>query len=429
MKKKIWIPILIVAVIAILVIPIPTGTYKDGGTREYTSLTYKIVDWNRLTDDGSTYSATKVYFFPNNFRSIDNLWYKEEPKVEHTFIATILEINGTSVTVQPVENSAILMSSDKVSFGTANLEKIDVEVGSVVKVIYTGGVMESYPAKVNAKSWSLSDDLRHMEYNEQWLDTAPFDIDGDGKEEQCTLSAGPTSGLFTFIFSVSENGNLEYFNIFNSPYTELQFEKNAEGIMMLVGKNDDKNCYMGMDISDGNIVISSDEQEISYWGEQGLNSPYAPKTASDLNNAIAKVLNEKYRAEDPDGLIHIENYYLLANETASGTPLKGNFGHMTKATVYLLVYHMKYSFNGDRIEEYEGNFVPTAITFNVSESGEYTLEEYWTPRTGTNYEKDVRNKFPGDSADNALNSEKFAEDLIKKNWRLANEYFSQTKSS
>ena len=29
MKKKIWIPILIVAVIAILVIPIPTGTYKD----------------------------------------------------------------------------------------------------------------------------------------------------------------------------------------------------------------------------------------------------------------------------------------------------------------------------------------------------------------------------------------------------------------
>lgn len=132
-----------------------------------------------------------------------------------------------SVTVQPVENSAILMSSDKVSFGTANLEKIDVEVGSVVKVIYTGGVMESYPAKVNAKSWSLSDDLRHMEYNEQWLDTATFDIDGDGKEEQCTLSAGPTSGLFTFIFSVSENGNLEYFNIFNSPYTELQFEKNA----------------------------------------------------------------------------------------------------------------------------------------------------------------------------------------------------------
>ena len=72
MKKKVWIPIVIVVLLAILVIPIPTGVYKDGGTREYTALTYKVVDWNRLTDDGSTYSATKVYFFPNNFRSIDN---------------------------------------------------------------------------------------------------------------------------------------------------------------------------------------------------------------------------------------------------------------------------------------------------------------------------------------------------------------------
>lgn len=170
MKKKVWIPIVIVVLLAILVIPIPTGVYKDGGTREYTALTYKVVDWNRLTDDGSTYSATKVYFFPNNFRSIDNLWYKEEPTVEHSFVATILEINGSSVTVQPVENSAVLMSADKVSFGTSDLEKIEVEVGSVVKVTYKGGVMESYPAQVNATSWKLSDDLSHLEYTEQWLD-------------------------------------------------------------------------------------------------------------------------------------------------------------------------------------------------------------------------------------------------------------------
>ena len=169
MKKKIWIPIVIV-LIAVLFIPIPSGVYKDGGTREYTALTYKVVDWNRLTDDGSTYSATKVYFFPNNFRSIDNLWYKEEPNVEHSFVATILEINGSSVTVQPVENSAVLMSADKVSFGTSDLEKIEVEVGSVVKVTYKGGVMESYPAQVNATSWKLSDDLSHLEYIEQWLD-------------------------------------------------------------------------------------------------------------------------------------------------------------------------------------------------------------------------------------------------------------------
>lgn len=169
MKKKIWIPIVIAVLLAILVIPIPTGVYKDGGTREYTALTYKIVDWNRLTGDG-TYDETRVYFFPYNFKSIDGLWYYEEDKVEHNFVATVLEINGSSVTVEPVGDSAMLMSTDKVSFGVSELEKIEVEVGSVVKVTYKGDVMESYPAQVHAISWKLSDDLSHLEYAEQWLD-------------------------------------------------------------------------------------------------------------------------------------------------------------------------------------------------------------------------------------------------------------------
>ena len=118
MKKKIWIPIVIVVLLAILV----------------------------------------------------GLWYYEEDKVEHNFVATVLEISGSSVIVQPVADSAMLMSTDKVSFGTSDLEKIEVEVGSVVKVTYKGGVMESYPAQVHATSWKLSDDLRHMEYTEQWID-------------------------------------------------------------------------------------------------------------------------------------------------------------------------------------------------------------------------------------------------------------------
>lgn len=150
---------------------------------------------------------------------------------------------------------------------------------------------------------------------------------------------------------------------------------------------------------------------------------------SDLDVAIAKVLNDKYRAEKPDGLIHIETCYLLANETASGTPLNGNSGHMEKATVYLLVYHMKYSVNGGQLEEVEGDFVPTAITFAVSENGEYTLEEYWTPRTGANYEKDVRNKFPGASADDALDIEKYADALTKESWRQATEYLNKIKDT
>lgn len=168
MKKKIWIPIVIV-LIAVLFIPIPRGVYKDGGTREYTALTYKIVKWNRLTGD-STYDKLCVYLFPNNFRSIGSLWTREKDKVEHSFTATVLEVGESSALVQPVSDSAELKSSDKISFGISELEKLDVEVGSVVKVTYTGEIMESYPARIHATSWQLSDDLRHMEYTEQWLD-------------------------------------------------------------------------------------------------------------------------------------------------------------------------------------------------------------------------------------------------------------------
>ena len=170
MKKKIWVPIVIVVLLAVLFIPIPSGVYKDGGTKEYTALTYKIVDWNRMVGADSIYDATGVYFFPNNFKSIDSLWYYEEDKVEFSFVATILEMNGSIVCVEPVEGEEERLSSDKITFDVQYLGDIGAEVGSVVQVTYTGGIMESYPAQILAKSWKIADDLRHMEYTEQWLD-------------------------------------------------------------------------------------------------------------------------------------------------------------------------------------------------------------------------------------------------------------------
>ena len=171
MKTKKWIPIVIAVLLAILVIPIPIGVYKDGGTREYSALTYKIVVWNRLDAvEDNAYHKTRVYLFPNNFKSIDELWHNEEDKVEHTFIATVVEINDSGVVVQPVADSGMLTSSDKISFGTGELEKIGAEIGSVVQITYIGSIMESYPAQINAISWKLSDDLSHLEYTEQWLD-------------------------------------------------------------------------------------------------------------------------------------------------------------------------------------------------------------------------------------------------------------------
>ena len=170
MAKKILVLILAtVLLLAVLFVPIPKSPGRDGGTREYSALTYKIVDWNRLTTDG-VYDATKFYWFPNNFKSIDELWTYEEQEVIHKFVATVIEINGNSVTVEPVIGEDELQSSDRISVNTASLGDIGAEIGSDVEIYYTGGIMESYPAQINATKWTLADNLRHREYTGQWLD-------------------------------------------------------------------------------------------------------------------------------------------------------------------------------------------------------------------------------------------------------------------
>lgn len=97
MKKKALI--LIISLIALLVLffPIPSGALKDGGTREYTALTYKLVKWNKLISDGEIYKAWRIYPFPLNTKSVDELWQKEA--------ANLTEENEKRVTEENTDNT------------------------------------------------------------------------------------------------------------------------------------------------------------------------------------------------------------------------------------------------------------------------------------------------------------------------------------
>ena len=167
MKKKTIVFIaLIVVLLAILLIPIPTGVMKDGGTREYSALTYKIIKWRRIYDDG-LYEKTRVYLIPDNFKSIDALWADEAENLEYVLRATVLEVGEGYLSVEPVEGEVESYSYDKIICGTKDT---DFKVGDVVNVFYNGRIMESYPPRLNAVSVRLSDDLRHLEYTGEWLD-------------------------------------------------------------------------------------------------------------------------------------------------------------------------------------------------------------------------------------------------------------------
>ncbi len=104
MKKKIWIPVAAaVILLAILFVPIPQGSYDDGGTREWVALTYKIVDWKKISADG-IYEATRIYFGADRNKSINELWERESTK---------FGIRGESYTDEWMEKSDRTKTDDE----------------------------------------------------------------------------------------------------------------------------------------------------------------------------------------------------------------------------------------------------------------------------------------------------------------------------
>lgn len=169
MKKKLLTIILaIIVLLAILFIPIPQGSYDDGGTKEYTALTYKIVDWNRITADG-IYEKTRLYFGKDRSSSIEELWEQECENLEHLFLATIVDLNDDVALVEPLPEEDERRSSDRISLNISSLQSIPAEVGTIVQITYTGGIMESYPAQIHATKWEIATDLRQVEYTDQWI--------------------------------------------------------------------------------------------------------------------------------------------------------------------------------------------------------------------------------------------------------------------
>lgn len=147
---------------------------------------------------------------------------------------------------------------------------------------YAYNIDDKYIRKINELFWG-KEIVYQMPTYEIVFDSVCFDIDGDGIKEDCSLGYGPTSGIYTFTFSVYENGKLEYFNIFASlGVSNIHFDTNENGQVLLCGtqfvnENEPYTRYMSLAILDGNVSIFSDEQDITYWGEQGIDSPFAPK--------------------------------------------------------------------------------------------------------------------------------------------------------
>ena len=82
MKKKILIVCAIL--LLILVVPMPIAKMKDGGSKEYRALTYKVIAWHTWDKEDKPFVKTCVYFFPDNRLSVDELFELEIQKLKES---------------------------------------------------------------------------------------------------------------------------------------------------------------------------------------------------------------------------------------------------------------------------------------------------------------------------------------------------------
>ncbi len=168
MKKRLLILLITVGVLLLLFVPFPTAA--EDGTCAFTALTYKVVRWNRAAGDGS-YEKTRVYPFPQNFKSLDTLWETEKLRVVpvEKCNAVITEISGTSVLAEPLEGEPERLTSDKLAFDLKTLNGVNIAVGDVVELTYVGAIAETYPARIAVTACVSATDLRNTDYTGEWL--------------------------------------------------------------------------------------------------------------------------------------------------------------------------------------------------------------------------------------------------------------------
>lgn len=162
------------------------------------------------------------------------------------------------------------------------------------------------------------------------------------------------------------------------------------------GSPNDKPIYISLkaNATDDSIDIRSDDV---------TSFISAHKDDDLLDAAISAAILAKSKDNSVDYDYACESHVILATET--GGPADGN--QAETVTVYAMVLYQEYDLSDAGIKEIAGSHIPTAMTFDVSADGTYSLREYWVPRDGSYYAPDIRGKFPGDAAEDALNTQQY----------------------
>jgi len=155
-------------------------------------------------------------------------------------------------------------------------------------------------------------------------------------------------------------------------------------------------CHTRMTLAD------SQEENLTGHGQMLAQHPDHLSVASELYQAIL----DHHRSNKSDQHYCCADFVVLANEEGTRhDPVTG--GNLRTKNYFLWVLYQEYLFTEAGIVHKGGAHIPTNITLEENADGSWTVLNYWEPRDGSYYVEDIKAIFPGDSANDALDSQKY----------------------
>ena len=125
-----------------------------------------------------------------------------------------------------------------------------------------------------------------------------------------------------------------------------------------------------------------------------------------LTPMLYEAILDHHRSPYSDQYFCCASIVVLANEEGMRYhPVTG--GDRKTMDYFLNVLYQEYRFTEDGIQDMGGAHIPTVVTMAENGDGSWSVLNYWEPRDGSYYVEDIRAIFPGDSAEEALHSQKY----------------------
>lgn len=178
-----------------------------------------------------------------------------------------------------------------------------------------------------------------------------------------------------------------------------------------------------VEIRPGQSPISSYYYEINdeyiakvkrLFGRTAVTYADTPQVTDAASFVSSSIMTQMRSTELPTGLYSVESHITL--DTVSTALPSGEDG--ARFAEYMIVCYEEYS-PLDHVPPCSV-ISPAVLTYDVRRDGSYTLADFWMPEEGSWFERSIRDKFPVDLADTAINCKDYEDELREANLKKVN---------